>query len=303
MAFLVSLLSGRNFETRTYEKEIEEKSFQTLANGVKEFINETNFKRFLMIIRSTGFVSRSMIRSQNALNFAYILYLKLKRDYGNEPNIEHWVRRWFAMSVLTGRYSGSPESKFEQDIKAIAICDDFSELLEKVEATELSDAFWGLRLVQNLTTSSTNAPAFKVYLAAQAAANEQGFLSSAISVKDMLIHKGDMHHVFPRAYLKKNGFAQGKYNQIANYVFLQQEINIKIADLSPEEYIGQVEAQCDGGELVYGSINKKQTLDENFVTNCMPLDKALYKLDNYEDFLTYRRQEMAEKIKAYYFKL
>ncbi|UWN48583.1 hypothetical protein ASALC70_00768 [Alcanivorax sp. ALC70] len=107
LADLVGLLSGRNFETRTYEKDIEEASFQNLHDGVMEFINETRFKRFLMIIRSAGFVDKSMIRSGAALNFAYSLYLKLKRDHGNEPRIESWVRRWFVMSVLTGRYSAS----------------------------------------------------------------------------------------------------------------------------------------------------------------------------------------------------
>ena len=158
-------------------------------------------------------------------------------------------------------------------------------------------------ILAKIVVITENIWCLKVYLAAQAAANEQGFLSSAISVKDMLIHKGDMHHVFPRAYLKRNGFTQAKYNQVANYVFLQQEINIKIADSSPEVYIEQVQAQCDSGELVYGSITKKQDLDDNFTTNCMPLDNTLYKLENYEDFLAYRRQKMAEKIKHYYFKL
>src|SRR5690606_18589135 len=116
---LVGLLSGRNFETRSYEKAIEEESFKKLSEGVIEFINETHFKRFLMIIRSAGFVDKSMIGSVNALNFAYVLYLKLKRDLGNNPNIESWVRRWFVMSLLTGRYSGSPESRFDKDIKAV----------------------------------------------------------------------------------------------------------------------------------------------------------------------------------------
>lgn len=303
LAFLVSLLSGRNFETRSYEKEIEEQSFATLSKGIMEFINETNFKRFLMIIRSTGFVSRSMIRSQNAINFAYILYLKLKRVYGNEPKIEHWVRRWFVMSILTGRYSGSPESRFEQDIKAISTSTYFGDLLATVEATDLSEAFWDLRLVQSLATSSTNAPAFKVYLAAQAAKNEPGFLSSAITVSDMLIHKGDMHHVFPRAYLKRNGFAQAKYNQIANYVFLQQEINIKIADTAPEVYIDQVKNQCKGGEVIYGTIDQEASLKHNFELNCMPDELSYYRLDNYDEFLAYRRTQMAKKIKQYYFEL
>ncbi|MBN0574516.1 hypothetical protein JTM30_37095, partial [Pseudomonas aeruginosa] len=69
---LVGLLSGRNFETRSYEKEIEEASFKTLSEWVKEFINETHFKRFLMIIRSACYVDSSMIGSVNALNFAYV---------------------------------------------------------------------------------------------------------------------------------------------------------------------------------------------------------------------------------------
>lgn len=77
---LVSLLSGRNFETRTFESEIAEKSFERLKAGVLNFINETNFKRFLMIIKSAGFISPKLIRSQNALNFAYIVYLKLKEN-------------------------------------------------------------------------------------------------------------------------------------------------------------------------------------------------------------------------------
>jgi len=70
---LVSLLSGRNFETRKYEEEIAEKSFKTLSDGVLSFINETNFKRFMMILRSAGFIDPSMVRSTNAINFAYIL--------------------------------------------------------------------------------------------------------------------------------------------------------------------------------------------------------------------------------------
>ena len=43
-------------------------------------VYETHFKRFLMIIRSAGFVDSSLIGSQNALNFSYILYLTLRQQ-------------------------------------------------------------------------------------------------------------------------------------------------------------------------------------------------------------------------------
>jgi len=299
LADLVGLLSGRNFETRTYEKDIEEESFKELAKGVHEFINETHFKRFLMIIRSTGFVDKSMIRSQNVLNFAYIVYLKLKRDLGNEPRIETWVRRWFVMSILTGRYSSSPESQYDKDIRAIA-ARPFDEVLADVEAAELSDTFWNVGVVQSLNTSTVNSAVFKVFIAAQAYFNDPGFLSKDISVRDMLLHHGDIHHIFPRDYLKKQGLTLRSYNQVANFVYLQQEVNIKIGNKSPAEYINATMDQCEAGNPVYGAITDKEQLLENLRINCMPTDLDAYQFENYETFLLERRKQMAKKIKAYY---
>ena len=296
---LVGLLSGRNFETRTYEKEIEEQSFRMLSDGVREFMNETHFKRFLMIIRSAGFIDVSMIRSQSALNFAYILYLKLKRDLGNNPSIESWVRRWFVLSILTGRYSGSNESQFDRDIKSIDE-QDFGDVLALAESAELSDGFWEVGLVQNLNTSSINNPAFKVFLAAQVNLSDKGFLSTDITVRDMLTHHGDIHHIFPKNYLKEEGFTRGKYNQLANFVYVQQEVNIKVSDSAPEIYIADVFEQCETGEPKYGAISSVDEFKENLISNCLTTDLAAYSIHNYESFLQERREKMAAKIKQYY---
>ena len=302
LADLVGLLSGRNFETRTYEKSIEEASYRKLEDGVKEFINETHFKRFTMIIKSAGFVDSSLIRSQNALNFAYALYLKLKRDLGNEAQIEAWVRRWFVMSILTGRYSGSPESRFDYDIKQVDN-KPFPELLADVESADLAEGFWDAGILQSLTSSSINSPVFKVYLAAQARMVDQGFLSQDITVRDMLTQHGDIHHVFPKNFLKKQGLTISKYNQIANFVYLQQEVNIKIGDKPPVEYIKATYDQCDTQQPVYGVITSKEQLEENLRRNCLPVSLAEYEMDNYEQFLVNRRKAMAQKIKDYYYAL
>ena len=53
---LVALLSGRNFAARMFEQAIAEDSFSKLERGIRHFMNETNFKRFVMILRSAGFV-------------------------------------------------------------------------------------------------------------------------------------------------------------------------------------------------------------------------------------------------------
>ena len=100
LADLVSLLSGRNFESRSYEDEIAKASFVKLEKGILNYINESKFKSFVMIIKSAGFISRSLIRSQNTLNFAYILYLKLKSMNYPPNEIEKYVRKWFVFSIL-----------------------------------------------------------------------------------------------------------------------------------------------------------------------------------------------------------
>ena len=299
---LVSLLSGRNFETRTFEEHIAKESFEKLNTGIGQFINETNFKRFIMIIKSAGFISPKLIRAQNALNFAYILFLKLREKGENPANIEKYVRRWFVLSLLTGRYSGSAESSIDYDSKQIAN-KPFDQFLQEVEEADLSDAFWNASLVQSLDSSVSSSPYFLVYLASQAKANDKGFLSKEITVGDLITYRGDIHHIFPRDFLKKNGMERGKYNQIANYVYMQQEVNIAVGNKAPDAYFSEVLEQCQGGALKYGGISSLNELHENLKSNCVPESIFKMTLDNYDEFLKERRKLMAEKMRDYYFSL
>ena len=298
---LVSLLSGRDFETREYKDEIAKESFELLHKGVLSFVNETNFKRYIMIVKSAGIVDASLIRSQNVLNFGYILYLTLK-DRGIEANkIENIVRRWIVLSILTGRYSSSPESWFDYDIKRFNESDDIESLVRNVEEGELSDAFWNNILVNKLNTSVTSSPYFKILLIAQISMGDKGFLSKNIDIRSLIEQRGDVHHIFPKAYLQKRGItSKGMYNQIANYVYMQSEINIKIKDKAPNVYFGEVKKQCEDGNLIYGSIDNMDELIDNLNQNAIPLDTFDMDIDSYQEFLHKRRLLMADKIKRYY---
>lgn len=296
---LVSLLSGRNFETREFEASIRDETFARLEKSVLKSINETNFKRFIMIIKSAGFIDSKFISSQNALNFAYILYLKLKDLEYNPAEIESYVRRWFVMSLLTSRYSGSPESAYDYDIKNITK-KDFDSYFKLINDSELSDAFWNVKLVSELEKSNINNPFINLFFASQVKENDKGFLSENITVRDLVANKGDVHHIFPKAYIKTEYNSKRDYNQIANLVYMQQEINIKIADQPPSTYFAKILKQCEGGELVYGAINDLKTLKENMRQHCIPESIFTMKIGDYFDFLKERRVLMAKKIEFYY---
>ena len=296
---LVALLSGRNFETREFEEVIAEESFRRLEAAILRFMNETDFKRFVMILRSAGFVDASMIRSQNTVNFAYILYLTLRARHTNPVQIETLVRRWFVMSVLTGRYTGSPETAFGVDIRNVAE-ENAQDYLDAVKRAELSDAFWDAGLPQQMDTSVASSPYFNVFLASQVKANDKGFLSNGHTVQTLLEGASHVHHVFPRNYLKKNGLARSRYNQIANYVVMQGEINITIGDDPPTAYFGALWRQCENGKARYGGITDADELRTNLVAHCIPHGMEEAEVGVYDGFLKERRLLMAGKIRDYY---
>jgi hypothetical protein len=304
LADLVALLSGRNFGTRDYEESIAEESFKNLKEGIFNFMNATNFKNFVMILRSAGFLEPSMIRSQNTINFSYIIYLVLRSQKNNSAKIESYIRKWFVMSMLTRRYSSSPESFFDYDVKRINEI-GIAKCIEDVEAAELSDAFWEAGLPQQMNTPVASSPYFNVYLASQVYEKDKGFLSRDITVQDLLAFKGDVHHLFPKNYLKKHGLTKNKYNQIANYVMMQSEINIAIGDKSPADYFSKLIEYCSNGNknFAYGAITELDQIRENFIMHCIPEGMENKNIDHYEEFLQERRKLMAKKIKNYYWKL
>lgn len=296
---LVALLSGRNFETKQYEDAIVENSFARLKDGIHSFINETHFKRITMILRSAGFVTSDMISSRNAINFAYVLYLRGRKENVAPAKLERLVRRWFVMSMLRGRYSGSPESTFDFDIRRI---DDqgVESFVESIIPNELPESFWTGMLPQFLDTSSIKSPYFLCFKAAQVKLGDRGFLSSDISVTDLVLNKSDVHHVYPKQYLKVLGLTSASYNQIANYVIAQSEINIAISSKSPAVYFMELAKQCSGGNVKYGGISDRESMCANLRMNCVPEAMLDGEVEDYRDFLAERRKLMAMKIKNWF---
>lgn len=296
---LVALLSGRNFETKQFEEAIAEASFGKLKKGVLAFINKTHFDRITMILRSAGFVTSDLIGGRNAVNFAYILYLRGRAEGTPAADLERLVRRWYAVSVLRGRYTGSPETAFDFDIRQVE-ARGLASYADAVIENELPASFWTGMLPQLMDTSSSNSPYFLCYQAAQVKLGDKGFLSRDITVLDLLMNRSDVHHVYPKKHLKGQGLSRGRYNQIANFVLAQSEINIAIGDKPPEKYFKELAEQVNGGKKKYGGITDEADLRANLRASCIPESMLDGTIPDYDDFLEERRKLMALKIKAWF---
>jgi len=301
MADLVSLLSGRDFEAKDFKEEIASESFEKLKDGVFNFSNEYSFTRFVLAIKSAGFISPKLINSQMTLNFAYTLYLLLSKDEKIDKNkINQYVMKWYVLSVLTGRYISSPESAMDSDMRQIA-SKGFEVFFRETEAAVLSDAFWDIGLVQNLETSSINSPYFSAFIASQIYAGANSLFMNGTKVSDLINTMGDVHHIFPKDYLKKSGVTErSKYNQVANYIYLDTQVNILIGNKAPGEYFSMIENQFETGNLKYGNISNRDDYISNLDTNCIPHSIINMDAGNFEEFLFERRKLIAQKIKKYW---
>ncbi len=299
---LVALLSGRDFENKRNIESIAEESYAKLRKGIEAFLNQTNYQRFINLIQSAGFINQKLISSKTSLNIAYALYLKLKEQNLAEPQIQTLIKRWFVMSLLTGRYSGSGETVIERDSKQI-LDKGLEGYLQEIVTAELDDGFWNYRIINDLTTSSSVNNAYLCYLAAQCKNNDNAFLSESMSVRNLIEQRGDEHHIFPKKYLERNGLKKSDYNQVANYVYAEQQLNIKLGDKAPNVYMADVKQDIDTHTHAYTALQNEEVLQQNLIINCVPSTLQDYNFENYQEFLSARRKEMAVKIKDYYSKL
>ena len=94
----------------------------------------------------------------------------------------------------------------------------------------------------------------------------------------------EKHHLFPKAYLKSQGYSDAKINQMANYAFIDWKDNMDILDDAPSVYYPIVCAGLSDEQI--------RVMEEE---NALPHG---WENMDYEDFLIERRKLMAAKIKA-----
>lgn len=293
---VVSLLSGRNFETRQDEKEIADLSFQKLEKGLYQFTNENKFKQFVQnILRGSGYDEPNMLIARNAVNYAYAMYLRLLDIGENHADANSLVRRLLAISLMTGRHSGGFETQFEQDIKRIQSAGDMAKFIATLEEQELSDVFWNSTLVDEFNKPTTNNPFWHMFIAAQNKLLKQSFLSKNNIARDLATD--DIHHIFPKNYLVKHGYDKSKYNRIANFVHLRNDINISVSDLAPREYLGDI---LSGNNNHHSDIVNEAEMINNFKDNAIPKILLQAEVDDYDEFLQQRQVLMAEMVRGYY---
>jgi hypothetical protein len=185
---------------------------------------------------------------------------------------------WFAQAGMWGRFSGSTETFIDKDLAVIeGEGDALSRLLEELR-------LWhgGLRAEAGHFVGWSLGARFYPILYMLTRMGESQDLGNGVPLKSNLLGKMnrlEVHHIFPKAQLYKMGFKKSQVNAIANFCFLTKDTNLHIRDREPEIYFAEVEERHPGA----------------LASQWIPLDKRLWKLENYLSFLEERRRLLAEE--------
>ena len=291
--YVYLILRGKDLETEIFSNDLRDKQFGILQNAQNRVLNLQYWHGFLNCIRLAGFRSNKMISSQNNLLFSYVLYLIGKTEYGiDEFRLRRVIARWFFMSSLTGRYTGSPESAMEFDLarfRGIKDGEKYIEILEKECDITLTNDFWNVTLPNSLATSSSRSPSLYAYYASLVLLDAFA-LFSKMRVSDLLdpaIHANrslvERHHLFPKGYLKTLNISSiRETNQIANYALVEWGDNIKISDQAPSEYLSKIQ------DRFY-----QTDIEKMYHLHALPPD---WENLEYKEFLEKRRELIAKVI-------
>lgn len=295
-----SLLRGKDLQTRQFSVEQREKQFNILREAQDCVLNLQNWHDFFKVLKRAGYQSGKLISSEMAIVYTYAMWLIGKMDYCVDPYyLREVMARWFFMVALKGRYTGSPESRMEQDLallRAIDTAEGFVKVLDQQINAIFTRDYWEVTLPNELETAAARSTGQFAFYAALCLL-DANVLYSKMKVSELLDptikskkKALERHHLFPRQYLQKIGTREKHLiNQTANYALVEWSDNIAISDKAPKDYVPQIEAKFTGEEL-----QKMYTLHA--------LPERWYEME-YTTFLNERRKLMADIIRRGFMKL
>jgi hypothetical protein len=288
------LLRGKDLETEQFSSEHRDRQFSILRDAQAKVLNLTHWHQFFTVLVEAGYRGAEQISSDNTLMFGYALQLIGKLQFDAAQHVlSRVIGRWFTFASMTGRYTGSYETRFEADLAFLRDVRDaagFVALLERIMADTLTHDYWTTTLPSELETSSASSPLLFAFLAAQIKLGAP-VLFSRKKVADLFdpmlrvkMKSTNKHHLFPKAWLEKQGMSgKREINQIANLAITEWPDNLEISD---------------GAPAVYLPIMRGRFSDEEWAAmhefHALPADWASM---TYNDFLIERRKLMAKVIR------
>ncbi len=197
---------------------------------------------------------------------------------------EKKLLKWFFLAHMRGHYSlGSSESILDADLSILFKNGSLDDLLQKlkdhVKRFELEP--------RELDGKGIRSPLFTMLYFVFKHNGAKDWLTG-LQLSDKTLgdtHKMQYHHIFPKSLLNEQGVDQKEVNEIANLAFIGGKTNRQILNKKPINYLDK-EVLAKRGE-------------EALTSQLIPLDRNMWEMANYIEFLNYRRKAIINTINKF----
>ncbi|PIP31445.1 hypothetical protein COX24_03555 [bacterium (Candidatus Gribaldobacteria) CG23_combo_of_CG06-09_8_20_14_all_37_87_8] len=252
-------------------KEKLEESWKTATDGLDYAIN---------FLRQNAGIDNLSYLSSPFLLIPIAVYWILKKNEVLTPEEEKKLLRWFYLAHMRGHYSmGSSESILEADLGVLfrgkSLDDLIQRLLLHVKKFNVD--------TDDLFGRGIRSPFFSMlYFVLKQNGAKDWWSGLKLSERHTgNAHTIQFHHIFPKSLLKDQ-YDKKEINEIANLAFIGGKTNRQITNKEPINYL-EKEVVAKRGE-------------EALTSQLIPLDKKMWEINNYQQFLNYRRNAIAEAI-------
>lgn len=241
-------LRGRDPRTREIVPANREKELAKLKDGQARALDPKNWDEFLKVIERAGIRTSAMVTAKNAVIYGYALWLIGRTEFGVPvDDLREVMARWYFMAQINGRFSGSAETRAQEDLNRLdgleRTPEAFTTAIDSLVSTTLTEDWWTVTLPEDLHTSNMSGPAYTGYVAALNILDADVLLST-LKVKDWIdpnrrpVKGVEKHHLFPKDYLKGAlGLKSTRQiNQVANQALVEWSDNIDISNEAPSAY-------------------------------------------------------------------
>lgn len=183
---------------------------------------------------------------------------------------------WYVHAAMWGRFSGTTESKINRDL---GLMDDPDGAIDRL-IEELRLERGGLRVQPgHFGGWSVGARFYPVLYLLTRTGGARDWGNGLPLTANLLgrLSRLEVHHIFPKAQLYKQGYRRSEVNAVANFCLLTKGTNLQISATRPEVYFPEIEARHPGA----------------LASQWIPMDPELWKLENYPAFLEARRKLLA----------
>ncbi|WNC95229.1 DUF262 domain-containing protein (plasmid) [Paraburkholderia sp. FT54] len=171
------------------------------------------------------------------------------------------IKRWFWRTCFSARYTSQTRKTTITDIEQmVKLKAGEATTLDHIDVTVTPDFFH--------STFRVGAAATKTFVLLLANNDPRSLLSGKNIDLDKVLqryNRSEFHHIYPRAFLREQGFADGEINVLGNFCFLSAAENKNIGRKRPSVYVNDLagDAALSEQTLATAFCDAKQ-FDDNY---------------------------------------